>query len=134
MKFFRPCLLIPAILSVLSFSACDVEELSTLQELSKPYAAQYRCDALRYGEEDLLSRFDLVTLTLCPNGSFLLNCRDREGKTQSHSGTYEFRESTVAFTVMFRGTPVTREFPYEDGAVMIACPLAGKLLYAHFTL
>ena len=54
---------------------CDTREMSTLPDLSKPYAGMYECTELTLGGEDALGRFDFVRLELKGDETFALNYR-----------------------------------------------------------
>ena len=57
----------------LLFAGCEtnVAEMSSLPELSRPYAGEYECETLTLAGEDMLSAFRTVRLTLGYDGKAL---------------------------------------------------------------
>ncbi len=114
--------------STFSLSACDVATMSTLAEISRPYAGEYKCERLTLGSRDLLGDKDL-RLNLKQDGTFALFFAGK--KRAELTGQYEFSDSGEA--VSFTARSKTRSFPVEDGAIYMQFPLRGKLLLAEFS-
>jgi len=121
-------------LSLVLFGGCDVSELSSLKEITKPYAGEYTCETLTYGGKDYLDRFERIVLTLEPEGTFTLLLEDRDGREGTCSGTYTFDEEMEKITVTLPvGTRViTRSFSYGDGEIYAGMNLNGTYLFARF--
>ncbi len=114
-------------------TGCDVGEMSSLKDISRPYAAEYRCKKLLFGSDDLLGRFDDVKLTLSGDGSFTLSYAESGGKTGEFSGGYRLDGETISFSFPAEGKERSIAFRYEHGAVILQYLLGGKLLYAEFS-
>lgn len=114
----------------LLLTGCDVDEMSTLKDLSRPYVGEYRCKRLELGGEDVLKEYKAVKLDLGQDGSYRLFYRRADGGTGEHSGTYSMKEERIRLT----SAGSSYEFPYQNGAVRIESLFAGKLLYAEFSM
>ncbi len=110
-----------------TLTGCDVATMSTLQELSRPYVGEYRCEQLTVGGRDFLGKKDL-RLALEQDGTFELFFA---GKNRSEiSGNYEVSEGGEQ--ISFTAGNHSRSFPIYDGAICIELPLGSRLLYAQF--
>lgn len=121
-----------AALCLLLFVACDVREMSTLPELSRPYAGVYRCKELTLGGQDCLDEFEELTIELKYGGAFLLTCRREGGKEEKKEGKYEVSEGNITLALPFAGRYVSRTFPFEKGEIAITHSYGGKMLFARF--
>ena len=120
------------LLCALLFAGCDVEEMSSLRDISRPYAGEYKCQKLSLGGEDMLSRFDYLKLDLRASGDFTLKYADTEEGKGEYSGKYEMKEDAIIFRADAGGEEKSYPFRYEKGAVIIELPFGGKLLLAEF--
>lgn len=113
---------------------CDVKNMSSLKDITRPYAGEYTCRTLTYGGEDYLDRFETCVLSLKEDGSFALRFVTRDGAEGSCGGRYEYSEKTgeMTFTVRAGMREITRSFFYEDGSLHAAVNVKGKLLFAKF--
>ena len=106
--------------------------MSSLTELPRPYVGEYICEELRFGEEDLLGGFEYVRLTLGPDRHAQLTWRRAEGGEGGVALQYEMREESITFSQEGRMGAYT--FPVEQGAIVIAHNLVGRMLYARFCM
>ncbi len=115
---------------------CDVREMSTLPELSKPYTGIYECTELSLGGKDALGRFEFVRLELKGDETFALTYRTAEGGEGSMEGEYtmdlERSEVTLAKKTVMR--TVSHVFAVEDGTIYGDMNLNGQLLHAAFAM
>ena len=116
------------------FSGCDVREMSSLKELSLPYAGEYLCRELRMGERDVLPLFESVVLTLERDGRFSLVYRRKSGGEGGLSGSYTLdgESGLVEFAIEGGNGKTVRSFPYEKGCICIEVPLLDRLFFAKF--
>ncbi len=128
------CLLLTC--CALLLCGCDVNEMTTLKELSRPYTGEYQCKTLRLGDEDLLPMFESLRLGLDGNGTFELCWRDTFGGEGSFAGDYKLseEEETITLSAVRGGRERTFVFPYEHGAVQIGLLFGGKPFYAEFSM
>lgn len=129
----KKILCIFALCCTLIFSGCKVEEMSTLRDISRPYAGEYKCRKLTLGGQDLLGRFDYLKLNLNYFGKFRLTYAEVSAGEGEYSGTYEAREEEIAFCASAGGEKKRYVFPYESGTVRVELLLGEKLLYAEFS-
>lgn len=120
---------------LLCFSGCDVSEMSTLADLSKPYTGFYECEKILYGGEDMTDRFEYIRLELSYGGEFELTYRSKEGNEGSYDGTYEADTEAEEITLQMQYGFVSKSFTFlmEGGSIFIDLPVHGKLLHAEFT-
>lgn len=120
------------IVFALCLSGCDFDERSTLRDISKPYAAEYRCRKLLLGGEDELPSFSVLKLTLGYYGAFTLAYESADGNRGEYTGTYtvDGESGTVTFAA---GEGKRYRFPFRGGTVYIELPLGEKLLHAEFS-
>ena len=115
---------------------CDTREMSTLPDLSKPYAGTYECTELTLGGEDALGRFDFVRLELKGDKTFALNYRTAEGNEGGIDGEYhmdtERGEITLSKKTLLR--TVSHTFTVEKGTIYGDVNFNGELLHAEFAM
>lgn len=121
-----------ALCCALFCTGCDIEEMNTLRDVSRPFAGEYKCRKLSLGGEDLLPRFEYIKLELGYFGDFTLKYVDEQKGEGEYGGKYEMGENTVLFRTDAGGEEKKYVFPYESGAVLVELPLGGKLLLAEF--
>ncbi len=115
-------------------SGCDVENMSSLKDISKPYVGEYKCRKLQLGEEDELKKFESVKLNFAPEGTFTLTAVDLMGNESAYDGEYEFAENGVYLYANSGAKTERYLFPYEKGAVQMNLLFHEKLLQAQFTM
>ncbi len=122
--------------SICAFTACDAQKLSSLEDLSRPYAGVYECEQLRYGDEDKSGAFEYLRLTLENSGKFVLSYKTVKGAEGEIGGSYEAdtERERITFHAGQGFRTVTRTFPMQGGAIRIDANLAGRLLYAEFKM
>ena len=132
-KWFLAGLLLPL---VFMLSACDVSQMSTLPDLSKPYVGIYECERAMLGGEDMTEKFDYIRLELSYGGEFELTYRAQDGNEGGFSGTYEASAEKGEITLNAQSGILRKSFtfPMENGSILIDLPFGGKLLHAEFRL
>ena len=78
-----------AILSLCTLAGCEKQprELSSLEDLSRPYAGTYECTRLMLAGEDMTQSYK-VTLELSYGGELTLSYRTKYGGSDKWKGTY----------------------------------------------
>ena len=129
-KFF----LLLTLAGCLIFSGCDVREMSSLKEISLPYAGEYFCQSLTLGGKDVLPYFERAVLTLERDGSFSLAYKKAGGGEGGVSGAYRIDEDAGRIYLRVRGAEgeSERAFPYENGRIFLEMTVLGRLLCAEF--
>ena len=117
-------------------AGCDISEMSSLKDLSRPYAGEYKCRKLQLGSEDVLGQFEYVKLDLAYGGAFILYWRDTSGGENAYEGKYKLSEenSTVTLSSEAGGKEMTYVFPYTEGKVTMELLFNEKLLLAEFSM
>ncbi len=119
-------------LTCLLLTGCSAEDMSSLRDISRPYAAEYKCKKLQLGGEELLDRFESIKLTLGYFGDATLSYAEKGGATGEQTGRYTAEENAFLFSVVVDGREKKYVFPYEKGVLRMTFPLGGKLLEAEF--
>ena len=119
---------------VMLMSACNVSEMGTLSDLSKPYSGFYECESIYLGSDDYTEHFDYVRLELQYGGTFKLSYRDKNGGKGSYGGTYSANPEAgeITFTAMLGLSRKSYTFPMEKGKIYVDYMLRGKLLHVVF--
>ena len=120
---------------VFACTGCNVNEMSSLRAITRPYAAEYKCKRLQLGGDDLLGNYEYLKLDLRADGNYRFFWRDSSGAEDEYTGKYEMDEQTsrVRFSAPAGGEERSFEFPYEKGAVSIQLVFNEKLLVADFS-
>lgn len=121
-------------LSLVLFVGCDVDDMSSLDEISKPYVGEFTLETLRFGEKDLSDGFESCRLTLRADGAFSINLVEEDGRENSYSGTYRFDRDVgaVTFSLPVGMKEISRTYRYEEGAIVVCENVGGRLLFARF--
>lgn len=111
---------------------CDVNELSSLREVSRPYAGEYKCTRLQLGGENLLDRYEYLKLNLGYGGNYRLFYRATDGNEGGFEGKYLMKEDQITFFSEEGGEEKSFVFPYRKGAVEMLLTFREKPLLAEF--
>ncbi len=120
----------------LTLSACDVAQMSTLPELTKPYAGVYKCESIILGGEDMTEKFSKLDLELRYNGTFALSYEDEWGGKGEYHGNYSVdgEAEEITFTARTGVRNVSFTFPMVKGRVFVDYRFGKKLLHAVFAM
>lgn len=118
----------------MTFSACDGAELSSLSEVSRPYAGEYVCVRLRIAGEDRLSGFDRIVLSLGRDGGFTFSYRKTDGGNGEYRGKYAPEGNFLRFTADDGGRERSFAATYERGEILFLYNFAGRIYSAVFAL
>ncbi len=121
-----------ALICALAFTGCNVEEMDSLRDITRPYAGEYKCKKLLLGGEDLLGGFEYMKLNLGYYGDFTLSYAQTDAGEGEYSGEYEIAGDRAIFSAEAGGEKKRYVFLYEAGAVIMELPFGGKLLQAEF--
>lgn len=119
--------------SLLAFSGCSVDEMSSLPEITKPYTGVYECESLMLGGRDFLPHFEKLYLELEPSGSFALHY-SADGRKGGYEGKYERNEEeqTITFYSYVGRRAQAYTFPMQKGKIYVEYNLGGQLLHGVF--
>ncbi len=133
---WKVVLIIAMMFSLGAMAGCEVEKMSSLEDISKPYLGVYEAEELRLGDADLTDKFSYVRLELDYGGKFTLSYRTEEGIEEQKTGRYEFdtTKNELTMSVNEGGVSYSRTYRVENGAIVIDENFMGKQLYAKFTL
>ena len=126
--------MLTAFLCLFVLCGCEVENMSSLPDLSRPYLGVYECEELSLGGEDMTQKFEFVRLELLYGGNFQLSYRTATGSEGGYSGEYEMKEDNITFTAQYGVLRRSFTFPVEKGSIFIDYNLNGRLLHAQFKM
>ena len=127
------CVLMFCLAACAGCAGANVEEMSSLPGLSKPYAGEYACKRLLLGGRDLAGEYASFTLTLTYGGEAVFAWERAEGGRGEYTLDYEVAregDAIVFFPRSSGGAPCA--FCLEKGSVRLGFPLGGRLFYAEF--
>lgn len=134
----RKCLYLLGLLfpGLFLLSGCNVSEMSTLSDLSKPYVGLYECEQIQLGNQDMTDRFKYIRLELGYGGEFELTYQTKEGNKGGYEGTYSADTGAHTITLSAKTGFVRKSFtfPMENGKIYADYMLQGKLLHAIFSM
>lgn len=124
-----------ALAGALLCSGCHAEKMSSLKDISRPYAGEYRCKKLLLGGEDLLGNFDYLKLQLDGSGTYRLFYAGDGGEGEQ-TGEYDLspEEGTVTLRARSGNGEKTYVFPYRKGKISLGLQFREKFLYAEFSM
>ena len=105
---------------------------STLKDITKPYIGEYECKSARLGDKDYLEGFSYIRLELKDTESFVLHCKEKDGKKRDIEGKYHYDKDKGVLTVSDKSGVFKREFPLEKGNLTISLPIGEKILLLQF--
>lgn len=129
-------LAVQVVIGICAITGCNMNEMSSLKDISRPYVGEYKCRKLQMGGEDELKNFEYIKLELDYSGTFQVSSQDLNGKEDFYDGTYKIseEEATVTLSSKAGGKEQSFVFPYEKGKVIIQLHFNEKLLYAEFSM
>lgn len=126
--------LFTAVICLFALCGCAVEDMSSLPDISRPYAGLYECEELSLSGEDMTKKFEFVRLELGYGGEFKLLYRTASGNEGGYSGTYKMKENEITLSVKQGALRRSFTFPVEKGCILIDYNLYGRLLHAKFKM
>ena len=135
--FALPLFMLSAALcfALVAAGGCAVQELSSLRAFSGTHTGVYVCEYAQWNGEDLLARYDRITLELCADGTCRLLAASEEGDVSSE-GTYAFDEQAQVLVLKgaFAGKTFTKRCVYRGGAFTLQHTSPGMRFAARFRL
>lgn len=124
--------------SILAGAAALLFSFSTftkgsLTDITKPYTGVYECKSATLGDREYVEEFSYIRLELNPDETFSLYYCPKDGKPKEQTGRYRYEKErgTICFTLGDKNV-IKREFPLENGEIVISLPFGVKTLTARF--
>lgn len=131
-KLFVTAFIFALLLTV--FPACDAREAGSLKALTKPYIAQYECTEAKLGDEDLLEKFEYITIVLEDKQTLKLIYKPKDGEKHVAESTYsldtETRELTADLWIL--GYKFRQSTTVKNGKFTITKKIGDKQLVMNF--
>lgn len=112
-------LLLPACSSAQASATSD--KSGSLKSITKPYIGEYECVEARFGEQDLLEKYDFIIISLIDDEKMEVSFKPKDGKKKTFEGAYEVN-------------PETREFTGEVGILGVRFKESTKIENGKFTI
>lgn len=116
--------------------AFNLMNMSSLEDVSKPYVGVYECKYIMFGGENLLDKFDYVKFELLRNGVYKIEFKDKNNVKGVYRGHYEYDNSNNFITIdenVF-GHKIKKSFTAEKGCVEVNVQYGDKLLAVKFEM
>ncbi len=114
--------------------ACDIKNAGPLKSITNPHVAQYDCIEATFGEEDLLTKFDYIKITLVDKENLELSYKYKDGESRNLKSKYSFDVQTRTLTAEMGllGYSFKQSTVIEKGKFTISKPIGGKQLIMKF--
>lgn len=135
-RMWKLLVVIGMIFSLCTMAGCEVEEMGSLESLSKPYTGVYECEKMLLSGEDVLDDFAYLRLELEYGGNFTLSYKKKDGSVSEWNGTYEMdtEENEITMSAMQGAKTLSRTYRVERGAILIDENFLGRTLFAEFKM
>lgn len=131
-KLFVTAIIFALLITV--FPACDAREAGSLKALTKPYIAQYECTEAKLGDEDLLEKFEYITIVLEDKQTLKLIYKPKDDEKHVMESTYsldtETRELTADLWIL--GYKFRQSTTVKNGKFTITKKIGDKQLIMNF--
>ena len=124
-----------AAISILAaLPACDFDPNGDIKSITKPYITSYECVEARFGEENLLEKYEFIKITLIDDKQMELSYKPKDGDKKSHICNYEIDEKTHEISADFwlLGIEHREKISVENGEFTIVKTLFSKPLVLKF--
>lgn len=134
-KFLTFVLLITAVAATLCLlPACDGNTEGSLKSITHPYVAEYECIEARYGEDDLLEKYEFIKITLVDKQKLEVSYKPKDGEKQVYEGSYEIDDKTREMTgdIGIFGFKFREKIKIENGGFTVTRNILAKPLILKF--
>ncbi len=123
-----------AITACMCLCAFTFDANSSVKSLTKPYITTYECNFARFGDEDLLEKYDYLKITILDDKELEVSYKKKNGKRKVYVCDYEYNDETQKFEaeVGILGFKFKQSTKIENGKFTISMPLLGKPLVMVF--
>ena len=115
-------------------SACELKNAGPLKAITRPYIAQYECIDATLGEENILDKFEFITVTLQNKDTMELSYKFKDGETKKVKSKYDFDYKTHTLTaeIGLFGYTFKQATVIEKGKFTVSKSFGGKQLIMKF--
>lgn len=111
------------------FSNVGAWQNGNIKEITRPYLGVYECQSAQLGERDLLTEFSYLHLELKSNNVFLLHYCEKKGEPNILRGEYSYDYEKKVLTMQLADNKnLKRDFPLENGELIVSLPMGNKQL------
>lgn len=114
--------------------ACEMKNAGPLKAITHPYIAQYECIEATLGEENILDKFEFITVTLQNKDTMELSYKFKDGETKKVKSKYDFDYNTHTLTaeIGLFGYSFKQATVIEKGKFTVSKSFGGKQLIMKF--
>ena len=114
------------------FLSCGASD-SSLKSIAKPYLGDYECTQAMLGQEDLLSAYDFITLSLKDDNTYVFKYGKAGEKPQEETGeySYDLEKGEICLSAGKNNT-IKRKFPIKNGTIYISFRMGTRHLIVKF--
>lgn len=124
------CVIIIAVISCLCLCAFTFDANSSVKTLTKTYITTYDCTFARFGNVDLLEKYDYLKITFIDDKELEVSFKRKNGKKHAYTCDYTYNDDTRQFEaeIGIFGFRFKQATVIENGKFTISMPLLGKPL------
>ncbi len=114
--------------------ACEIKNAGPLKSITHPYIAQYECVEATLGDEDLLKKYDYITITLQDKDTLELSYKPIDGEAKKIKSKYQFdcNSRTLTAEIGLLGHNIKQSTVIEKGRFTVSKSFCGKQLIMKF--
>ena len=114
--------------------ACDAREAGSLKSITRPYIAQYECVEATLGNENLLDKFEYITVVLVNKDTMQIIYKTKGGKKKVNETKYKFDNNTheLSAEIGIYGFKFKQTTVVEKGKFTVSKPIGTKQLIMKF--
>jgi hypothetical protein len=129
-------ILLLSTLSLLFIFLCafEIDKDSSLKDFTHPYINTYVCTKATLGNEDLLEKYEYVTITILNTSELEVAFKKTDGKRHSYTCNYQYDKKTkeLSAEVGILGFTFREKTVIENGKFTISFPILSKQLIMIF--
>lgn len=123
-----------AVTACMCLCAFTFDADSSVKSLTKPYITTYDCTFARFGNEDLLEKYEYLKITFLDDKQLEVSYKRKNGKRKAHVCDYFYDEETKKFEaeVGILGFKFKQSTNIENGKFTVSMPILGRPLVLIF--
>lgn len=114
---------------------CNAQSDTSVKTFTQPYINKYECTKARFGEDDLLKRFEYINVLLLENDVMEIRYKTKNGEKRTIEGEYSVDdENELTCDIGFAGYKFKESVKIKDGKFKVSTVLFSRLLYMEFAV
>lgn len=116
------------------FCGFTIDDSSSVKDLTKPYITTYECVAARLGNENLMDKYERITIVFLNDKELEVKLNRKNGKNKSYRCEYLYNDKTHALSaeIGILGFKFKQDTIIENGKFTVCMPILDKTLLMNF--